>query len=220
VGSAEFVALCSLGEEVLLSGTSCDFGANQERRLAQFPVVTSIDAHPCPVCGSALESRHGIEVGHIFMLQTQYAEKLGATFHDVDGSVQPLWMGCYGIGVTRLLQTIVEQSCDQDGIIWPDAIAPYLAIIVPINIKDTTQRTLAETAYRQLNAHRISCLLDDRGLRGGRKFMDADLFGIPWRVVIGRDAATGQVELKRRGTDVKLTVSVEELVQRILSRDI
>lgn len=212
-GSAEFMALSALGEDVLLTCASCGYGANRERAARQM-------AHPragegCPVCGAPLEASHGIEVGHIFMLQTRYAEALGATFQDADGAVRPLWMGCYGIGVTRLLQTLVEQSRDDDGIIWPDAVAPYTAIVVPVNMNDATQVALAEEVYRRLDAQRISCVLDDRKLRGGRKFIDADLLGIPWRVLVGRGAKDGIVEVKRREDGTVTTLTVDELLVRL-----
>lgn len=154
--------------------------------------------HTCPECEGVLTESHGIEVGHIFMLQTGYAEAMGATFRDRDGSNKPFWMGCYGIGVTRLLQTIVEQSRDQHGIIWPESVAPYQVIIVPVNASDTIQMAVAEAVYRTFHENGVEVMLDDRDLRGGEKFADADLLGIPFRITVGRKASEGVVEFRRR----------------------
>ena len=142
-----------------------------------------------------LEAARGIEVGHIFQLGRKYSEALDARFTNESGVDEALWMGCYGIGVSRLAQAAVEQHHDRDGICWPVAIAPFEVIVVIANTQETVQVELAETLYDALNAAGLDVLLDDRSERAGVKFKDADLIGIPWRVVVGRGAATGQVEL-------------------------
>ncbi|MFM1799738.1 MAG: hypothetical protein RLZZ117_2016 [Cyanobacteriota bacterium] len=150
-----------------------------------------------------LEAARGIEVGHIFQLGRKYSEAMGATFTTEQGEEQPLWMGCYGIGVSRLAQAAVEQLHDADGICWPMSIAPFEVIVVIANTQDATQVAMAETLYETLQALRLETLLDDRPERAGVKFKDADLIGIPYRVVVGRGAAEGVVEVVcRRGGEV------------------
>ncbi len=150
--------------------------------------------------GQTLRARRGIEVGHIFQLGRKYSRAMDATFTTAEGAQEPFWMGCYGIGVSRLAQAAVEQHHDQAGICWPLAIAPFEAIVVVANMNDETQQQLGEQLYNTLRANGIDALLDDRSERAGVKFKDADLIGIPWRVVVGRDAASGQVELVERAT--------------------
>ncbi len=148
-----------------------------------------------------LEAARGIEVGHIFQLGRKYSEALEARFTNEAGSEEPLWMGCYGIGVSRLAQAAVEQHHDADGIRWPVAIAPYTVIIVIASSQDPVQVALAEELYGQLLQAGIDVLLDDRPERAGVKFKDADLIGIPWRLVVGRCAAERKVELVDRSGD-------------------
>lgn len=145
-----------------------------------------------------LQSARGIEVGHIFQLGTKYSQAMGATYTNEQGEEVPLIMGCYGLGVSRLAAAAVEQSYDKDGIIWPVAIAPYHAIITIPNITDAQQVQAAEQLYNQLNSCGIETLLDDRDERAGVKFKDADLIGIPYRIVTGRSLSTGQVEVVER----------------------
>ncbi len=145
-----------------------------------------------------LQSARGIEVGHIFQLGRKYSEALGAQFTNESGAEEAFWMGCYGIGVSRLAQAAVEQHHDADGICWPVAIAPFEVIVVIANTQEAVQVELAEALYAELGAAGLEVLLDDRSERAGVKFKDADLIGIPWRVVVGRGAASGQVELVRR----------------------
>jgi prolyl-tRNA synthetase len=147
-----------------------------------------------------LQAARGIEVGHIFQLGRKYSQALDANFTNEAGIDEPLWMGCYGIGVSRLAQAAVEQHHDAHGICWPLSIAPFELIVVPANIADAVQAELAERLYGELQAAGIEVLLDDRGERAGVKFKDADLLGIPWRLVVGRAAAEGIVELVERAT--------------------
>ena len=150
-----------------------------------------------------LEAKRGIEVGHIFQLGRKYSTALESRFTNEAGQEEPFWMGCYGIGISRLAQAAVEQHHDDAGICWPEAIAPFEAIVVVANIQDEGQAALGTQLYNHLRQAGIDALLDDRKERAGVKFKDADLIGIPWRIVVGRDAAEGMVELvQRRGRQV------------------
>ena len=164
-----------------------------------------------------IQSARGIEIGHIFQLGTKYSKALGATYAAESGSEEPLVMGCYGVGVSRLAQSAVEQSYDKDGIIWPVAIAPYKAIIIVPNITDEAQMTAAEDLYAKLNAVGIDTLLDDRDSRAGFKFKDADLIGIPYRVVTGRSLKQGKVEVVKRATHEAQEIALEDVVETLQS---
>lgn len=159
-----------------------------------------------------LEAARGIEIGHIFQLGTKYSQAMKATYTNEQGEEVPLVMGCYGIGVSRLAQAAVEQHHDANGIIWPLAIAPYQVIIVVPNINDTTQMALATELYSKLQAAGIEVLFDDRDERAGVKFKDADLIGIPYRLVTGRTSAKGEVELVERATGASSTLSLSEAI--------
>ncbi len=158
-----------------------------------------------------IETARGIEVGHIFQLGTKYSAAMGATFTNEQGEEQPLVMGCYGVGVSRLAQAAVEQSYDKDGIIWPIAIAPYHAIICVPNIKDDNQMQVAEQLYAELNQMGIETILDDRDERAGVKFKDADLIGIPFRIVTGRSLSDGKVEVVQRATKQSQDIAIGDV---------
>ena len=149
---------------------------------------------------SRLTEKRGIEVGHIFQLGRKYSEAMESRFTNENGKTEPFWMGCYGIGVSRLAQAAVEQHHDDSGICWPTAIAPFEAILVVANIQDETQAQLGEALYSELQNAGVDVLIDDRKERAGVKFKDADLIGIPWRIVVGRDASEGTVELVCRSS--------------------
>ncbi|WP_186514876.1 proline--tRNA ligase [Synechococcus sp. A15-44] len=149
---------------------------------------------------SRLTEKRGIEVGHIFQLGRKYSEAMESRFTNENGKTEPFWMGCYGIGVSRLAQAAVEQHHDDSGICWPTAIAPFEAIVVVANIQDDTQAQLGEALYSELQNAGVDVLIDDRKERAGVKFKDADLIGIPWRIVVGRDASEGTVELVCRSS--------------------
>jgi prolyl-tRNA synthetase len=164
---------------------------------------------PCPRCPGRLVSSRGIEVGHIFKLGTKYSEAMGATFLDEGGHELPFVMGCYGFGVTRTVAATIEQHHDADGIRWPRALAPFDVLVVPLATPDGRSLQVAEELYGGLRAHGVEVLLDDRELRPGAKFKDADLIGIPLRVTLGerglaedrlevRDRATGEVQVHPR----------------------
>ncbi|MEH2364093.1 proline--tRNA ligase [Nostoc sp.] len=158
-----------------------------------------------------LASTRGIEAGHIFQLGTKYSQAMGATYTNEQGEEKPLVMGCFGIGVSRLAQAAVEQSYDKDGIIWPVAIAPYHAIVTIPNIKDAQQVEIAQKLYTELNQAGIETLLDDRDERAGVKFKDADLIGIPYRIVTGRAIANGKVEVVERATRKSQEIVIDEV---------
>ncbi|MCT7989557.1 proline--tRNA ligase [Laspinema olomoucense] len=158
-----------------------------------------------------LKSARGIEVGHIFQLGTKYSQALGATYTNEQGESVPLVMGCYGVGVSRLAQAAVEQSYDKDGIIWPVAIAPYHAIICIPNISDTEQVEVAEKLYTEITLAGVETLLDDREERAGVKFKDADLVGIPYRIVTGRSLKSGKVEVVERATKTSHEIAISDV---------
>ena len=162
-----------------------------------------------------LQTARGIEVGHIFQLGTKYSQAMGATYTSEQGEENPLFMGCYGVGVSRLAQSAVEQSYDKDGIIWPVAIAPYHAIVTIPNIKDAKQLEVAQKLYTELNKAGVETLLDDRDERAGVKFKDADLIGIPYRIVTGRAINNGKVEIVKRATRETQEIAIEEVVNTL-----
>ncbi|MBJ7297218.1 MAG: proline--tRNA ligase [Dolichospermum sp.] len=162
-----------------------------------------------------LQTARGIEAGHIFQLGTKYSQAMGATYTNEQGEEKPLVMGCYGVGVSRLAQSAVEQSYDKDGIIWPVAIAPYHAIITIPNIKDAQQIAVAEKLYTELNKAGVETLLDDRDERAGVKFKDADLIGIPFRIVTGRAITNGKVEVVKRANRESQEIPIEEVVNTL-----
>ncbi|OEL00197.1 proline--tRNA ligase [Staphylococcus saprophyticus] len=156
----------------------------------------------------------GIEVGQVFKLGTKYSESMNATFLDNQGKAQPLLMGCYGIGVSRTLSAIVEQNNDENGIIWPKSVTPFDLHLITINPKKNDQRELADQLYTQLKEN-YDVLYDDRKERAGVKFNDADLIGLPVRVVVGKNAAEGIVEVKRRDTGESEDVHVDNLINYV-----
>jgi len=173
----------------------------------------------CPRCEGTLRSYRGIEGGHIFILGTHYSENMGATFLDPDGKAKPFVMGCYGIGVSRLLATAIEQNHDEDGIRWPVSIAPFSIVLAPIG-KNAEVLAAAEALYEELVAAGLEVLYDDRDERPGVKFKDADLLGIPFRLVVGgRGLEKGVVEFKARDSKETEEIArdgiVEELKRRI-----
>jgi prolyl-tRNA synthetase len=174
---------------------------------------------PCVNCGKPLKMRRAIEVGHVYKLGTKFSVPLNALFLDETGKQQPAVMGCYGIGVTRTLQAIIEQSNDKDGIIWPLSVAPYQVCITPLGIvKDSAVMMLAEKIYSDLTVRGVDVILDDRDDRPGVKFKDADLVGFPIRIAIGeKSLAKGEVELKQRGGELAL-VRIDDAVAQVLAR--
>jgi len=157
----------------------------------------------------------GIEVGHIFKLGTKYSEAMGCIFQDEEGKDHPMYMGSYGIGINRTMAGIIEQHYDEDGIIWPMAVAPFQAVIVPVST-DEKQMEITEYLYNALKVNGIDVLMDDRRERAGVKFKDADLIGIPIRINVGRKAKEGLVELKYRDRSEVEELRVVECVEKVL----
>lgn len=178
-------------------------------------VKTVKPGETCPRCGGKLHSARGIEVGHIFKLGTKYSQALNATYLDDKGESKVMIMGCYGIGVSRTLASAIEQNNDEFGIIWPSALAPYVVDVIPANIKNEDQVKVAEEIYNALLADGIDSMIDDRDERPGFKFKDADLIGFPFKVVSGKKAGEGIVELKIRRTGETLEVSKDEVVAKV-----
>lgn len=174
------------------------------------------EGDPCPKCGAPVRITRGIEVGQVFKLGTKYSEAMHATFKDETMQEQVMIMGCYGIGITRTLAAIVEQHHDEDGIIWPMAIAPYHGIITVVNPKDEIQMALAENLYQTLKKAGADVLLDDRDERPGVKFKDADLIGIPVRITVGKKAGEGIVEFKRRDEKQATELGKDDAVASLL----
>ena len=162
-----------------------------------------------------LKLAKGIEVGHIFKLGDKYSKALNATVLDENGKQQIIKMGCYGIGISRVMAAAIEQNHDEFGIIWPKNIAPYLVDVIIANIKDETQVSLGEKIYAELSDNGIETVLDDRNERAGFKFKDADLIGFPLKIVVGKGAAEGIVEIKDRKTGESSEVKKEDVLQYI-----
>ncbi len=170
----------------------------------------------CPACGGSLSLTEGIEVGHIFKLGTKYSKAMAATFQDADGEEKPFVMGCYGIGVSRVVAAAIEQNHDQHGIIFPLPLAPFQVIILNLGLKDETISQAAEDLYEALKEQGVEVLFDDRDERPGSKFKDADLIGIPFRVTVGKTyAKDGQVELRIRATGETRLIPLAEAADSI-----
>jgi prolyl-tRNA synthetase len=157
----------------------------------------------------------GIEVGHIFKLGNKYTAAFNAQVLQAGGQSRTPVAGCYGIGVSRLMAAVAEQCHDELGLIWPEEIAPFRVHLIPVSAKDELQMQTAEKLYQDLIGLGVEVLLDDREERPGVKFNDADLIGIPWRIIVGKRAGEGYVEVKRRGMQESNMVSLEEAVSRV-----
>lgn len=177
-------------------------------------VITADD--PCPSCGKKIKIKHAIEIGHTFKLGTKYSETLGARFLDKNGKSSPMIMGCYGIGVNRILAASIETSNDKDGIIWPGAISPYKIDIIPLSADNPEIGKFGERLYGDAVKAGLDVILDDRDERPGVKFKDADLVGFPFRVVIGeKNFKSGKVEIRPRGTKETELVDSEKILDRM-----
>ena len=192
-----------------------------------FDLRTVTAGEPCAKCPdkSGLKIRRAIEVGHVFKLGTKYSEKFGAEYLDESGARKLSVMGCYGIGVTRTLQAVIEQCNDKDGVIWPLSVAPYRVCITPLSVDPNSEAMkLAEKYYAELTARGVDVILDDRDERPGVKFKDADLVGFPIRLAIGeKSLAKGEVEIKPRGgalQSVKTDAAVDAVLKLVGARPI
>lgn len=233
LGAVNVIKFPVYADETLRGVTGMTTGANEngfhlrnvsidrDIKVAHWVDVRTVCAgEPCPKCGQPLKIQRAIEVGHVFKLGTKYSKALNALFLDEGGQQQPAVMGCYGIGVTRTLQAVIEQSNDKDGIIWPISVAPYTVCITPLGVApDSTVMTLAEKIYAELTAKGVEVIIDDRDERPGVKFKDADLVGFPLRIGVGeKSLAKGEVELKIRGGElvpIKPDAVVAEIQRRL-----
>ena len=179
-----------------------NYGRDFEGTVGDFRNVTA--GEKCPDCGGTVTIARGTEVGHIFKLGTKYSEAMNANFIDEDGKEKPFVMGCYGIGVTRTMASIIEQHHDENGIIWPLAVAPYHVSVIPVNVKDEEQVRVANELYDELISMGVEALLDDRNERAGVKFKDSELMGIPMRVTVGKKIGDGEVEFKLRDGEMEI----------------
>ena len=178
--------------------------------------ITNIkEGDSCPKCGGNIVFKKGIEVGNTFKLGTKYSEALDLEYADKNNTLHPVVMGSYGIGLCRSMAAVVEQSYDDNGIVWPMNIAPYKVYIVLIRSNDEVQMQVAEKIYSELTSLGIDCILDDRDERAGVKFNDADLIGIPLRVTVGRGVSDGIVELKERKNGEMAEVKIDDVVAKI-----
>ncbi|MCM8797707.1 MAG: proline--tRNA ligase [Candidatus Omnitrophica bacterium] len=187
--SHEFMVPAENGEDIVLRCPKC-----KKAHTAKDP-----NERICASCQATLEKINCIEVGHIFKLGTKYTASLNGNFLDAKGKLSPIMMGCYGIGVSRLISAIIEQNNDKDGIVWPREVAPYQVIILPLDVGDGRIMSEAFVAYQELQEKGIDVLLDDRDERAGFKFKDADLLGIPVQIIVGREfLEQGSLDLKLR----------------------
>lgn len=170
----------------------------------------------CPICGKPLKMEKGIEVGQIFKLGTKYSKPMNCVYQDENGELKPIVMGCYGIGVTRTMSSIIEQYHDEHGICWPLNVAPYHVVIVPINYNDETMRTKATELYEKFKTAGVEVVLDDRDERPGFKFKDWELIGIPYIITVGRLAGDNIVEFKERKTMIKKEKSLDEAYETVV----
>lgn len=203
--SHEFMAQAPLGEDVVLVCPKC--------KMAKAPKEGN---NSCPKCHLDMDKVNTIEVGHIFKLGIKYSQAMEAFFSDAKGALKPLIMGCYGIGVSRLVSAIIEQNNDADGIIWPKEVAPFGVIILPLDLTNQAVMQEALSLYNQLNAAGFSVLMDDRDERAGVKFKDADLIGLPLSIVVGKKSIEEKnIELRIRKDKTTVFIPKEGLISFI-----
>ena len=178
-------------------------------------VAEVMEGDPCPRCGSHLKVRRGLELGHIFLLGTRYSEPMKAYFTDPEGREKPIIMGCYGIGISRIMAAIVEQHHDEKGIKWPTPVAPFELEVLCLNMSDPQLTQVAEKLYLEAEEKGIEVIYDDREESAGFKFADADLVGFPYRIVVGKKVKEGKVELQKRATGERWDVPIEEAIDRV-----
>ncbi|HLD69935.1 MAG TPA: proline--tRNA ligase [Candidatus Omnitrophota bacterium] len=208
--SHEFMVPCAIGEDTVIACSQCvDSKGNQPGQE---------EGSLCPKCKNGILEKHvAIELGHIFQLGTKYSQAQNALFLDEDGKQKPIIMGCYGIGVSRLIAAIIEKNNDAAGIAWPLEVAPFKVQILPLPVSESSIMNLANKYYGELQEKGIDVLLDDRNESAGVRFNDADLIGIPYRITVGkRMLAEGKVEIKNRKTGEVLTVSTDQAVGELL----
>lgn len=190
--------------------------ANPERDFSYgdfFDLAQVTEGDPCPKCASPLKVSKGLELGHIFLLGTRYSVPMKAYYKDQQGEDKPLFMGCYGIGISRCMSAIVEQYHDEFGIKWPTVVAPFELDIICLNPSDQEQKSTAEKLYMMAQEVGLDVIYDDREASAGFKFADADLCGFPYRIIVGKKVKEGKVELHNRHTGEKTDVPVESAIQ-------
>ena len=205
--SYEFMVLTDAGEDDIVYCESCDWCANVE-------VTTLAAGGACPKCGGALKAAKAVEAGNVFDLGQKYPKAFDFTYKDQDGKDQYPIVGCYGLGTTRLMGTIVEVMADEKGMAWPEEVAPFKIHLVSLGKPGDEVSAFADALYADFEAAAADVLYDDRDARAGEKFADSDLIGIPWRINVGRDAASGMVELVNRATGAVEKLSREEALAR------
>jgi prolyl-tRNA synthetase len=226
-GSKEFHVLADSGEDTIVVCDACDYGANIE---TIFEVQEEIDAlneksytelqtksidEKC-TCGGNLSFKKGIEVGHIFQLGDKYSSALEANFNDENGKPKPFEMATFGIGVSRLVASVIEQNHDEYGCVWTKSTAPYMVNILISNIKDAAQVELGEELYLKLQDSAVETMLDDRKDRFGFKMKDAELIGFPYTVIIGKELDNGEVQIFNRKTKEKTSVKKEDIYSELM----
>lgn len=189
-------------------------GANLEDGIEFVDISLVKKGELCPICKKPLNVTRGIEVGNIFQLGDKYSKPMNAVYTDENGELKPYIMGCYGIGVTRVAAAAIEKYHDDWGIMWPEAIAPYKVIVIPVNTQDELQMKTATEIYESLKAKGVEVVIDDRDDRAGVKFKDADLIGFPYKIVVGKSIAEGKVELKKRTSKEAELLTPKEAVEK------
>ncbi|MBL0707616.1 MAG: proline--tRNA ligase [Sulfurimonas sp.] len=224
-GSKEFHVLADSGEDTIIVCDRCDYGANIEtidsineddfNEFTYEELQTKNIEEKCS-CGGTLSFKKGIEVGHIFQLGTRYSKELEANFNDENGKPKPFEMATFGIGVSRLIASVIEQNHDEHGCIWTKSTAPYMVNVMVSNIKDEEQSSLGEELYSKLLDAKVETIIDDRKERFGFKMKDAELIGFPYTVIIGKELVNGLVQIYDRKTKEKLSVSKDEVFEKIM----
>jgi prolyl-tRNA synthetase len=216
--SHEFMVLSESGEDTLAHCAKCGYAASLDKHLLNLNVKEIDKGSKCPKCGAEIKLEQAIEVGHVFKLGIKYSKAMSAKFLGEDGKERIYIMGCYGIGVNRIIAALIEQSHDKDGIIWHPSIAPYTVAILPLNTAHPASMEAAEKIYAELASAGIECILDDRPERAGVKFKDSDLIGFPVQIIIGeKKIANGEVEIKDRKTKEVKIVKISEAVSAVKS---
>lgn len=226
-GSKEFHVLADSGEDTIVVCESCDYGANIETIFESEEEIDALNeksyeelstqelSEKCS-CGGKLSFKKGIEVGHIFQLGDKYSAPLEAHFSDENGRAKPFEMATFGIGVSRLVASVIEQNHDENGCIWTKSTAPYMVNIMISNIKDEEQVELGEELYNKLQSQHVEVMLDDRKERFGFKMKDAELIGFPYTVIIGKELENGLVQIFDRRTKEKSSVNKDEVFTKIM----
>jgi prolyl-tRNA synthetase len=226
-GSKEFHVLADSGEDTLMVCQSCDYGANIETIFESeeevnalneksYEELTKLETGKKCSCGADLSFKKGIEVGHIFQLGTKYSEPLEAKFSDENGRAKAFEMATFGIGVSRLIASVIEQNHDESGCIWTKETAPYMVNIMISNIKEQAQVDLGEELYTRLQDAGVEVMLDDRKERFGFKMKDAELIGFPYTVIVGKELANSMVQIFDRKTKEKTSVHVDEVYEKLM----